>query len=103
MSLRDRLLAHLRRPAYAPANEFELSRQLSLGKKERRSLAHEVRLLLKTGDFVRVGNGRIAPRRAENRGAPKRPAEARPVFTPTKLEGTPVKVTGVIRYNFVTQ
>ncbi|HEX5887877.1 MAG TPA: energy transducer TonB [Pyrinomonadaceae bacterium] len=25
------------------------------------------------------------------------------VFTPTKLEGTPVKVTGVIRYNFVTQ
>ena len=25
------------------------------------------------------------------------------VFSPTKLEGTPVKVTGVIRYNFVAQ
>jgi TonB family protein len=25
------------------------------------------------------------------------------VFTPTKLEGVPVKVTGVLRYNFVSQ
>src|SRR5688572_20225894 len=65
MSLRTRLLALLREPAYSPANEFEISRRLDLKKRDRNSLAHEVRLLLKTGEFVRSGNGRIAPRRSE--------------------------------------
>lgn len=81
MSLRDRLLALLREPAYSPANEFELSRRLQLGKKERRSLAHEVRLLLKAGEFMRVGNGRIA--RRQRATAAKRDAEPRNVFTPS--------------------
>jgi ribonuclease R len=84
MTLRDRLLALLREANYSPANEFEISRRLGLSKKERGSLAHEVRLALKTGDFVRASNGRIAPRGAGNeRAAPSR-SSARPIFTPTR-------------------
>ncbi len=59
MSLRDRLLAHLRKPDYSPANEFELARQLGLNKKQRPMLTHELRLVLKSGEFARGGNGRI--------------------------------------------
>ena len=70
MSLRDRLLALLRDPAYSAGNEFEIARRLNLTKRERGSLGHEVRLLLKRGDFVRGGNGRIAPRRAEEAAKP---------------------------------
>ncbi|PAW64340.1 MAG: 3'-5' exonuclease [Opitutia bacterium Tous-C1TDCM] len=79
MSLRDRLLALLRKPDFAPANEFELGRRLNLKKSERAALAHEVRLVLKAGAFVRGGNGRIAPRAA---AAPR--AEVRPIFVPTR-------------------
>ncbi|MEY4941115.1 MAG: hypothetical protein RIQ93_2850 [Verrucomicrobiota bacterium] len=85
MLLRDRLLALLSAPDYSPANEFELARRLDLKKKERSSLAHEVRLILKSGDYVRGGNGRIAPRMAEVER--KRPAEARPIFSPTRRGG----------------
>ena len=81
MSLRDRLLALLRDPTYSPANEFELSRRLELKKKDRASLAHEVRALLKSGDFVRAANGRIGPR---SRSAEKNPAEQRKIFVPTR-------------------
>jgi ribonuclease R len=81
MSLRDRLLALLRDPAYAPGNEFELSRRLNLKKRDRATLAHEVRLALKSGEFARGGNGRIAPAG----GSP--PASApvkRAIFVPTR-------------------
>ena len=81
MSLRDRLLALLRDPAYSPANEFELSRRLDLKKRDRASLAHEVRQLLKQGGFVRERNGRIA---ASSGRAEKRPAESRKIFVPTR-------------------
>jgi ribonuclease R len=81
MSLRDRLLALLRAPDYHPANEFELARRLQLKKKERGSLAHEVRHLLKSGEFARGGNGRIAPRGQEEK--PRR-ADTRPIFSPTR-------------------
>jgi ribonuclease R len=81
MSLSDRLLALLRDPAYSPANEFELARRLDLSKKDRGQLAHEVRLLLKSGDFARAPNGRIAPAGA----APAaRPTQSRGVFTPSR-------------------
>ncbi len=84
MSLRDRLLALLRAPSYSPANEFELANRLGLKKKERAMLAHEVRLVLKAGQFARGQNGRIAPRG----GAAATPrAEQRPVFTPSRLRG----------------
>lgn len=82
MSLRDRLLALLRDPAYTPANEFELSRRLGLRKKERGSLAHEVRLLMKSGKIVRTGNSRLAVRSERETSAPA--AGARKIFTPTK-------------------
>src|SRR5688500_10418754 len=82
MSLRDRLLALLRDPAYSPGNEFELARRLDLKKRERASLAHEVRLLLKDGHFVRAGNGRIAPRKEG--GQPARTVESRKIFVPTR-------------------
>jgi len=85
MSLRDRLLALLRDPAYSPGNEFELSRRLELKKKERASLAHEIRTLLKSGDFVRATNGRIAPRGST---AQKSHAEERKIFVPTRRGAT---------------
>jgi len=82
MTLRDRLLALLREASYSPANEFELSRRLDLPKKQRANLAHEVRLLLKEGQFVRAKNGRIGPRNAT---APAEPAaKGRPIFVPTR-------------------
>ncbi len=82
MTLRDSLLAHLREANYSPANEFELSRRLGLAKKQRAMLAHEVRLLLKTGQFVRAKSGRISARGAKPE--PERSTTTRPVFTPTK-------------------
>jgi ribonuclease R len=81
MNLRERLLAHLREPGYKPANEFELSGRLGLNKKQRAMLAHEVRLALKSGQFVRSGSGRIAPR--NSKGAEDRTPPQRPIFTPT--------------------
>lgn len=82
MTLRDRLLAHLREANYSPANEFELSRRLGLTKKERHSFTHEVRLALKSGEFVRASNGRITPRRAVAESP--RTSTQRPVFVPTR-------------------
>ena len=82
MNLRERLLAHLREPSYQPANEFELSNRLGLTKKQRAMLAHEVRLVVKSGQFIRAGNGRIVrdgPKAEQSRGA-----ERRPVFTPSR-------------------
>ena len=73
MTLRDSLLALLREANYSPANEFELSRRLGLNKKQRAMLAHEVRLVLKSGDFVRAQNGRIGPRGAGGEKPPSRP------------------------------
>jgi ribonuclease R len=92
MSLRDRLLALLRAPDYRPANEFELARRLQLKKKERGSLAHEVRRLLKSGEFARSGNGRIAPRGQEDKS--HRP-DPRPIFSPTRrgAGATPLATT----------
>src|SRR5471030_2084138 len=84
MNLRDQLLAHLREPAYAPANEYDLARRLGLTKKQRAMLAHEVRAVLKSGEFTRAQNGRIAKRGTKDdqpRTAP------RPIFTPTKRGG----------------
>lgn len=85
MLLRDRLLALLRQPGYQPANEFELSRRLDLKKRDRASLAHEIRLLLKGGDFARARNGRIEARAPSAGGgrAHQPAAQARPVFIPT--------------------
>jgi ribonuclease R len=102
MSLRDRLLALLRDPAYSPANEFEIAGRLQLGKKRRNALTHELRLLLKSGEFVRTGNGRIARRREDN--APRdrpRAAESRPIFVPRARasaapEPTPFGDAGII-------
>lgn len=82
MSLRDRLLAHLRAPDYSPANEAALARHLSLRPRQKASLAHELRLLLKAGEFVRTGSGRIAPR--AKAPATGRPADARALFTPSR-------------------
>src|SRR5688500_16635482 len=82
MSLRDRLLALLRDPAYSPGNEFELSRRLDLKKRDRASLGHEVRLLLKSGDFVRGQNGRITQR--ESGGGASEVVEQRKIFVPTR-------------------
>ena len=60
MKLRERLLAHLHQSGYTPASEIDLARQLGLQKKDRKSLAHEVRLLLSTGELRLVKGDRIA-------------------------------------------
>lgn len=83
MSLRDRLLALLRQPAYSPVNEFDLSRRLQLGKKESRALKGEIRAVLKSGEFVRTGNGRIAPNRDRAKASHKPDSAPRNVFTPS--------------------
>ena len=67
MKLRERLLAHLRRPQYSPVDEVALARQLDLDKKSRKSLAHELRLLRSAGQIVTVKGDRIALAR-ENAG-----------------------------------
>ncbi len=80
MTLRDRLLAHVREPQFPPGNEHELARRLSLPNKLRGQLAHEVRLLLKAGLLVRAPNGRLT-RPAER---PETAPATRPVFVPSK-------------------
>src|SRR5208283_1549698 len=65
MMLRERLLAHLREPAYTPADESELCRRLGLNKKQGFSLAHEIRQFLSEGIVVRGAGGRLQVRGAE--------------------------------------
>lgn len=60
MTLRERLLAHLREPSYSPSTEAELLRQLQLHKKRRASVAHEIRLLVSRGEAVRLEGERVA-------------------------------------------
>ena len=86
MSLRDRLLTHLNQPGYRPANEHELARQLQLPKKMRGALAHEVRLLLKNGEFARAGNGRIVSRAQRGGDGKRRESDPRKIFVPTKRQ-----------------
>jgi ribonuclease R len=86
MTLRERLLALLQEANYSPANEFEISNRLGLPKKQRSNLAHEVRLLLKDGRFVRTKNGRISP--PGPKAEAERRAESRPVFVPTRRGAT---------------
>ena len=84
MNLRERLLAHLREPGYKPANEFELAGRLGLNKKQRAMLAHEVRLVLKSGQFNRGSNGRITARAGGRTNEDTTGSEARPIFQPTR-------------------
>jgi ribonuclease R len=65
MTLRDRLLEHLREPDYTPANEFELGRRLGLKKKQRPALSFEVRRLLSGGALVRMQGDRLQLRGTE--------------------------------------
>jgi ribonuclease R len=60
MKLRDRLLSFLQNPDYQPSSETEIGRRLGLKKSERKSLNHEVRLLLSRGELRLVRGDRIA-------------------------------------------
>ena len=82
MSLRDRLLALLRDPAYAPSNEFEIARRLELRKRDRSSFAHEIRLALKSGECERTRRGKIARQSAG--GGRSASVESRATFVPTR-------------------
>ena len=53
-------------------------------------LAHEVRLVLKAGQFARAQNGRIAPRGS---AAVTKRVEARPIFVPTRRGADPTAPT----------
>lgn len=65
MTLRERLVEHLRDPDYTPGNEFELARRLGLQKKQRPALTFEVRRLLAAGELVRVQGDRLQLRGTE--------------------------------------
>jgi ribonuclease R len=82
MSLRDRLLALLREPGYAPTNEFEISRRLDLKKQDRPALVQEVSRLIKGGQLTRDRRGRLAERNAAAK--PATAGAVRPVFVPTR-------------------
>ena len=75
MILRDRLLAHLRGPAYVPADEAAIAHRLGLNKKQQTALAREVHQLLSSGLAVRASGGRLAPARSK----PQPPAEQDPI------------------------
>ncbi|HVU25008.1 MAG TPA: RNB domain-containing ribonuclease [Opitutus sp.] len=87
MTLRDRLLAHLREPSYSPASESVLRRQLGLHKKRRASLAHEIRLLVARGEATRLPGDRIAP--TVGRVAPNAPTNAASARTPRRSRVSP--------------
>jgi len=59
MTLRERLLTLLRTPDYVPLAEPDLARALGLNRKERDSLAFEVRRLLGAGEVVRIKQDRL--------------------------------------------
>ncbi|OHE89602.1 MAG: 3'-5' exonuclease [Verrucomicrobia bacterium RIFCSPLOWO2_12_FULL_64_8] len=66
MPLRERLLALLRGAGYAPLDEAAIARALDLSKKERGTLAFEVRRLLAAGEIVRIKQDRLClPRDAD--------------------------------------
>jgi ribonuclease R len=60
MNLRESLLAHLQAKDYRPVNQSALARDLALDKRQRRQLAHEVRLLLAKGRLQLVQGDRIS-------------------------------------------
>ena len=66
LKLRDRLPALLRAPDYVPLDEPGIARALGLPKKERDSLAFEIRRLLAAGELVRIKQDRLClPRDAD--------------------------------------
>ena len=87
MKLRAALLAHLRRPDYTPADETALTRQLGLQKKDRKTLAHEIRLLLSQGQLQRVKGDRIAlasaPAKANARSSSSSPSASHSASAPS--------------------
>jgi len=105
MTLRERLLAHLRESSYSPSTEPELLRQLGLHKKRRASLAHEVRLLLANGEAVRASGDRIQLRGEGNDGDgsagsrhEKSPAPGgRKLFSPSRRRTPQADVAPAIR------
>jgi ribonuclease R len=67
------LIALLRDPAYSPLHEYEIARRLELKKKQRGALGHELRVLLKTGEFSRGPDGKLVRKGAGSKaGTPLR-------------------------------
>ncbi|MDX2187931.1 MAG: RNB domain-containing ribonuclease [Opitutaceae bacterium] len=66
MKLRERLLSLLDSPDYTPTDMAGLARELGLQKREKKSLAHEIRLLLGEGQAVYVKGDRLARRGEED-------------------------------------
>ncbi|MBC2604638.1 ribonuclease R family protein [Pelagicoccus albus] len=60
MKLRERIIALLQEADYAPLDKSGISAELGLGKKERRNLDYEIRLLLANADIVRIKGDRFA-------------------------------------------
>ncbi|MDQ8203664.1 RNB domain-containing ribonuclease [Pelagicoccus sp. SDUM812003] len=57
--LRERIIALMQTPDYAALDKHGLSTELKLGKKERRKLDYEMRLLLAEGDIIRIKGDRF--------------------------------------------
>lgn len=59
MNLRERILSHLQAKDYVPSTKSDLAAALGLAKKERRALDYEMRLLLASGDIIRIKDDRF--------------------------------------------
>lgn len=60
MKLRERIIALLQQADYAPLDKSGIAAEFDLGKKERRNLDYEIRLLLASGDIIRIKDDRFA-------------------------------------------
>ncbi len=68
MKLREAILAALSRPDYRPTDETGLTRFLGLQKKEKKFLAHEVRLLLAKGQLQRFRGDNLIIAKGDDAG-----------------------------------
>lgn len=69
--LNERILALLQREDYQPLDDGGIARALKIDKKQRRALAHEIRLLASAGRVQRVKGDRLAlatPRKGKSEG-----------------------------------
>ena len=104
MKYRERILELLRQSNYRPGTVLDLSRALGLNKKQRPTLAHEIKGMLAKGDLALVKGDRLAlPGRApSNQGrAEAGSSRSRPIFSPSRKAGAvaaPDTTTGRIQF-----
>ena len=103
MKYRERILELLRQSNYRPGTVLDLSRALGLNKKQRPTLAHEIKGMLAKGDLTLVNGDRLAlpGRTASGHRRSETGSPARPIFSPTRkssVVAAPDTATGRIQF-----